>query len=243
MARNTLVGPWDGVLDFLGNLQTTNLRVAQIGLSKAATEYARVWKRGVESNQFGLMHKSELTLASMGGKSTPLVWKRKYVVGIKKTPTGNRSSYYFIGIAGPSSLVKIAVAQEYGYTIKSKKRCLAIPVTARARRYGSPNDYPWPNRNKRKRGNNAGKARGIFIPYRGGNKNTVGGLYVRGKKKTDKPELVYLLKRSVKLPVRAARAISWTIFKDKVLVIVGREMAANFQKKFNSFVKRSMYRA
>lgn len=230
-----LVGPWDQLTSYLSKMPYTSKTAACRGLAKSATAYQRLWKSAVKTDALGLRRKAGITLASMGGKSTPLVWQGDYAVGIKKLPKGNRADKYFVGVFSgmhkrtKMPLVKLALVQEYGWVIRPKKsKVLTIPATKRARFIGPASSYPWK------------KGEPIFIPYRGGKStHTVGGFYetFRAGKGNKNIRMVYLLVRQIKIEKRPAMAMTWRQFRKAVPYIVAKEVGLSIRQRVKKFAR------
>jgi len=233
-----LVGPWNQVRALLRRMPYDTVRDAQRGLGRAAMAYRDYWRWWVEMGALPIYRKAPVTRASMGGKDTPLVWRKEYVKSIRKYPRGLSSSAYFVGIkedrphkADGRSILQIAITHEYGRLIRPKNaRALAVPVTAKARRYGSPRNYPWRDGNR------------VFIPHKAGARS-IGGFYEqvgRGKKRK-RYRLVYLLMPWVKLPPRPAMTISWRSFRGKVPWIVHNYIGLSLRKRVSQHITDTMW--
>jgi hypothetical protein len=219
-------------MNLLRKMPFNTHRQGQKALASSAYQFMLYWKRAVRGNTLGLAKKAPVTIEAEGGKTIPLIWRQWYVRGIKKTPPGNRSDYYLVGVDKSRkhpvtglNVATIAMFNEYGAVIRPKKaKSIAIPVTKKARRF-TPRKYPW----------KAGKP--IFIPFRQGKRSKVfGGLFddeSRGKKRRRR-RLVYLLARRVTIPRRPARAIAWRQFRREVPWIMYRSI--------NGYIRNKLWR-
>lgn len=144
----TMYGDWNKFSRHIATLDVRlEKRIRRITM-KAARMLARDWKLGIKTKQFGLEANKPLTIEAKGS-STPLIDHGDLIGSIKPHKVSLDGDTWFVGIlknaktSDGESLVDIANFLEHGSDgpIKPKKKYLAIPVTKRASRLGSPLNY------------------------------------------------------------------------------------------------------
>lgn len=223
--KKVLSGPWDQMLRLLDKMPGKTRRSGQKALSSIAFQYGRYWKRALRADGLSLPAKHPLTLLSMGGKTTPLIAKGKYVASIRKNPIGNKSDSYYVGVWGDAELMRAAWTNEFGAIIRPvKSKNLAIPMTVRARKYKSPLKYPWTG------------GRPVYKPHRGPGRST-GGLYEvlspgggKGGRGRRTLRITYLLMPYVVIPPRPAFSNSWAVFRLMIPLLFAMEINAAIQQ-------------
>lgn len=143
-----MYGDWDKFRRHIGTLEQRLIARIRRITAKAARELAKDWKQGIKSKQFGLEDNAPLTIEAKGS-STPLIQHGDLLGSIK--PHRIDGDIWFVGIlknaktSDGDSLVDIANVLEHGSDgpIRPKNgKYLAIPVTYKAQRAGSPLNYP-----------------------------------------------------------------------------------------------------
>ncbi len=146
----TMYGDWNKFSRHIATLDVRlEKRIRRITM-KAARELARDWKLGIKTKQFGLEANKPLTIEAKGS-STPLIQHGDLIGSIKPHRVDISGDTWFVGIlknaktSDGEDLVDIANVLEHGSDgpIKPKNgKYLAIPVTYKAQRAGSPLAYP-----------------------------------------------------------------------------------------------------
>lgn len=145
-----MYGDWDNFARHIGTLEQRLIARIRRITAKAARELAKDWKLGIKTKQFGLEANKPLTIEAKGS-STPLIQHGDLIGSIKPHKVSIDGDIWFVGIlknaktSDGDSLVDIANVLEHGSDgpIRPKNgKYLAIPVTYKAQRAGSPLNYP-----------------------------------------------------------------------------------------------------
>lgn len=209
-----LTGDWNRatrVLDKLVKSADNALRKSAI---QASVLQQKIWVDGIVDGKFKLKPLSLITKDAKQS-SKVLVDHGNLVRSIQRYPI--TPYVYFIGIhrnarrrsekvqpLGGDRMIDIALTHEVGGVIKPRfGKALAVPMTRKASRAGSPLNYP---------------DKLTFVRARGKNKNVIGSLctekYTKEKTKgvTRATKVAYLLFAKVTLPARPHRAMAYDEF-------------------------------
>lgn len=224
-----LTGDWDKAEEVLKRLSENCGKGMGRGLALAAMALARVWKIGITSGKFGLKANAQITVIGKGS-SRPLVNHDDLVRSIRHGRVGPLA--YAVGISRNAkgrdgqALVDLAALHERGGVIRRRRaKALAIPVTKKAERAGSPRDFPGelafiPAKNKR------GNFRGFLVEK---NRSTRKMQWrdMRGQKGL----VHYVLVLRVKIPARPHRAKAYEIWlKSKPQHVIAQEIQKEVRK-------------
>jgi len=185
-----LYGDWNKVHRNLRTLEARLHRKLNRVVGISARELAKYWKEGIKEKSFGLQKNADLTIEAKQS-STPLVDHGDLIGSIKPKKMKIEGNLWFVGILKNAktkdgkSLADIASVMEYGSDGKitpKEATYLAIPLTRKASRAGSPRNYP-----------------GHLIFLR--NPNTMGAVFVD----FESEEVQYILLEWVEIPPRPSR--------------------------------------
>lgn len=190
-------GNWGKVRKALSTLPQRTGQALEVATRDTAVDFEAQWKAMITGGKLGLKPNAQLTKTSKGS-SVPLVDNMDLVKNIRRRKMGK----YRYGIAiwrsakdrDGKSLINIAKVQEHGATIRPRNaRALSIPLTRKAKRAGSPRNYP----------NEL-----TFIKSRTQGRGVVGVLvdYEGRRQKGRKSRAAYILVTSVTIPPRPFRA-------------------------------------
>lgn len=199
-----LKGDWGKARQAIRQLSGRVDRALQLAVRDTAVELHKNWTQGIRKGTLDLEPNHPITRTAKQS-SRPLMDHGDYVNSIHL----HRASRYatFVGVHKNAKtkdglrLVDIANVQEFGAVIRPKTaKSLAIPLTRKASRIGSPRNYPGLD----------------FIPAKKGNRSGVVGVLAektRSEERTKgvrrKTRSAYLLKLWSKIPARPARQRSY----------------------------------
>lgn len=220
-----LTGDWTRATRVFSKL----LKSADNALRKSAIQASvlqqRIWVSGIVDGKFKLKELSIITKTAKQS-SKVLVDHGDLVRSIQRYPI--TPYVYFIGIhrnarkrsekaqpLGGDKLVDIALTHEVGGVIKPKfGKALAIPMTRKASRAGSPLKYPEPLTYVKAKGKNPA-VNGVFITAERSKERTKG--------KTRTTRVAYLLMNFVTLPARPHRKMAYEEFLRQAPQKVGEQ--------------------
>jgi len=213
-----LTGDWDKAQRKLNEMAAKAKGGALTGIAAAARELERAWKTGLTSASLGLAPNSPITIASKSSSKPLIDHGGTGMVGSIRSQQVVGFPIYFVGInrgargKNGESLTDIAAFHEKGGVIRAKgAKALAIPMTRKAKRAGSPRNYPGQLLFLKATNKKKPWIIGVFIDKTGSRQRDRG---VDGKfQRARASRVAYLLMTRVRIPPRPHRRLAYEKWK------------------------------